>query len=274
MAYCIYCGKKLEDGEVCNCRNIQNNQGSYNQTFQADTQQYQNNFNQAKEVSGIYLQQLFGAFMGIFKKPVTQGKIFVSSGNVQLGVGFLAIQAILSSLFALAVCNKINSLGKMAVSLLNGSNGNIISYPKSFLLTIAGSLAMSFALAGLLYIGITLFKGKTAFGQVICAVAVRSVGVSIFIVLSIIVVFLNIGVGFAIFILSWIVGLVFMIPVIQAGAEFNSNGVPYMTTIVASLSIVVFFVWSRISLPMYASELVEEIGTSLKNLGNLNSLFY
>lgn len=274
MAYCIYCGKKLEDGEVCNCRNIQNNQGSYNQTFQADTQQYQNNFNQAKEVSGIYLQQLFGAFMGIFKKPVTQGKIFVSSGNVQLGVGFLAIQAILSSLFALAVCNKINSLGKMAVSLLNGSNGNIISYPKSFLLTIAGSLAMSFALAGLLYIGITLFKGKTAFGQVICAVAVRSVGVSIFIVLSIIVVFLNIGVGFAIFILSWIVGLVFMIPVIQAGAEFNSNGVPYMITIVASLSIVVFFVWSRISLPMYASELVEEIGTSLKNLGNLNSLFY
>lgn len=337
MAYCVYCGKKLEEGEICNCRNLQNNQNfqgsqttqsnqsnqssqssqntqngqnnqsfqnnqnshgyqnfqndqtaqgnanmngnwqaqnqnGYNQAYQENAQQYQESFNQAKQVSGLYLQQLFGAFIGIFKRPVEEGRTFAASGNAQLGIGFLAIQAILSSFFALIICTKVNNIGRMATSYFGGSS-DFFSYPKVLLLSIVGSLIISFAFAGLLYVGVLLFRGKTTFGKIICVVAVRSVGISLFIALSVIVGFLNIGWGILIFILSWVVGLIFMIPVIQGGVEFNSNRLPYMIILIALLSIVVFFIWCRISLPMYASELVDQVENVIDNIGDLDNLF-
>ncbi len=313
MAFCIYCGKKLEEGEICNCQSAQDNQAvqgdqevhsaqnssmgeapqpaggqmtgqaqeGVNQAQQINLQQYQDSFNQAKRVSGAYLKRLLGVFIGVLRNPVQSGKEFVATGDAKLGVGFWAVQAIVSGIFALIICSKVNSIGKVATSALSRMKDeeaqNILSYPKAFLLTIIGSLIISLAIAILLYLGAKLFQGKTTFGHVICIVSVRSVEVSVLLALSIVVLCLNVVWGFVIFILSWLVGLVFMIPVIEAGVEFNTDRLPYMVAIVAILSLVVIFAWMKFSLPLYVpselKEQVEEMMEQIKGLGTLSSLF-
>ena len=328
MAFCVYCGRKLEEGEVCNCRNVQmrqgvqgsqnvqagqgvqssqnsegmeaapqpgvgqtfgQNQGGYNQASQINMQSYEDNFNQVREVSGIYLKRLFGAFTGVLKKPAQCGKEFVASGETTLGIGFFAVQAILSGLFALIICSKLNSVLNVAAAWLEDESAkDLFSYPKAFLLTVLGSMIISFVIAGLLYLGIKIFKGRTTFGHMVCVVAVRAVGVCIFLMLSIVVTYLNVGWGILIFMVSWLVGLIFMIPVVQYGVDVDTNWLPYIAIIVALLSIVVFCVWTRISFPIYVSELQEQIDmyvselqeqieyflNGLESLEDLGSLFF
>lgn len=231
------------------------------------------NFNQAKEVSGVYLKRLLQAFVSILKKPVEYGKEFVASNDMKLGVGFLAVQAILSAVFVMVICSKINSVGK-AVSLMGNKEGsNLVNYPKAFLLTIIGSMIMSFAVSVLLYLGSMLFRGKTTFGKMLCVVAVRSVGISIFMALSIIVIYLNVVWGFIIFGLSWLVGLAFMIPVIRAGVEFNINWLPYLAVFVAALSIVLFYLLMKNGLPLYIpSEIKSQFDGLMDGFDKLGTL--
>lgn len=318
MAFCMYCGKQLEDGEICSCQSVGNSmetpteipaeiptenpietagvqlekqqpfgqanmQQGTQQSFnpqgvqfagqQINQQQYQEKFNQAKEVSGAYLQQLWGALFGMLKKPVEEGKRFAALGDKKLAIGFFAIQAILSGIFSMVIFGKVNAVEKAASSFMGKVDSKyLFSLPKALLLTIIGSMILSFVVAGLLYVGVKILKGDTTFWKMACVAAVGSVGISIFLLLSIIVTFLNVTWGISIFALSSLVGLIFMIPVIQSAAALSENAQVYMISAVAILSIVAYFILFKIGMPMYVpAGLKDSYKSVIKSLGNLGS---
>lgn len=314
MAFCMFCGRKLEEGEICNCQsnvaeqsqiqneehssgeqqqfdgnqqmnmqyngqqmNQPNNGPQMNQPYngqQINQQQYQERFNQAKEVSGAYLQKLSGALIGILKKPSEEGKRFVASEDRKLSCGFLVMQAILSSIFFLIVFRKINSVVKTAGSYLGDIDGKyLINMPKAFVLTVIGSILLSLAIAALLYLGVKIMKGTATFWNMLCAVAVRSVGTSLFVLAGILVAFLNLTWGIVIFILSALVGLIFMIVAFQGGEMADQNKQVYIICGVAILSIVIFVILCRIGIPMYIpSGLKDGYEQLLNRLSDLDSL--
>ncbi|MDD6207232.1 MAG: hypothetical protein PUB10_01770 [Clostridiales bacterium] len=320
MAFCMFCGKKLEDGEICDCQNqgtnqqvndqpvnmqysgqpvndqpvnsqpvtnqqmnMQYNNQQMNMQYsgqpmnnqQMDPQQYQEKFNQAKEASGAYLQKLCGALLGIIKKPSEMGKQFVEAEDRKLAVGFLVMQAVLSSLFFLILFRKINSAVESAVSYLGDVDSKyLINMPKAFVLTMVGSLALSFAIAGLLYVGAKISKGTATFWNMVCAVSVRAVGTSIFVAAAILVAFLNLTWGIVIFALSALSGLIFLTNALSGSELMDENIMVYIICAVAILSIVVFAILCRILVPMYIpsglTEAYEELLDQLKDLDSLS----
>lgn len=314
MAFCMYCGKQLEDGEICSCQSggnsmeiptenpteipmqtagirldkqqpfeqpnmQQGTQQSFSQQGvqfagqQINQQQYQEKFNQAKEVSGAYLQQLWGALLGMLKRPAEEGKRFAALGDKKLAIGFFAIQAILSGIFSMVIFGKVNAVEKAAASFMGKVDSKyLFSLPKAFLLTIIGSMLLSFAVAGLLYAGVKILKGSTTFWKMACVAAAGSAGISILLLVSIIITFLNVTWGISIFALSSLVGLIFMIPVLQSGAALSENAQVYMISAVAILSIVAYFILFKVGMPLYVpSGLKDSYKDIMESLGNLGS---
>ena len=275
MSFCIYCGKKLEEGEVCGCRSqeatIENqaaeatvsqgqqtqeqssvpvetvvgtqNQGQTNQQFQEQSaQQFQQQTSQAVEKSSAYLRQLVGSLLKVLKKPVEAGKKFAASADKKIAIGFIVIQAFLSGVFVMILCNKINGVAKAAGSFIGDVDSRyLFSLPKVLLLTVIGSVLLSFAMAALLFAGVKLLKGNTTFWHMVCVASVRSVGKSIFSALAVIISFLNLTWGIGIFILSALIGWIFMIPVMQSAAALSENKQVYMIGAVIILNFVVFY---------------------------------
>lgn len=289
MAFCMYCGKQLEEGEICNCQSNgaavgtegmsfekqqfaeQNQQvnGQY-QAPQVNYQEYQEKFNQAKEVSGMYLQQLWAALLGILKSPVSEGKRFAASGDKKLAIGFFSIQAILSGIFSMIICSKINS-GMKAFGEVDSEY--LFSLPKALLITIIGSMILSFVTAGLLFAGVKIFKGTTTFWNMSCVAAVRSIGISIIVLLSIIVTLLNVSWGIVIFVFAALAGLVFLVPVIQGGATLDENKQVYMVGLIVILSLIVFCILFKLGAPMYVpSSMKDDFADVMDSLNKLNSL--
>lgn len=252
--YCMSCGAaNVNTANVCTrCGEPLTNEKGWSQ-----------NFEQTKEVSGIYLKRLITILNNILKDPVENGRKFVTGGERKLCIGFLAVQAALSSVFTLILAKEINGVIKQIAEIS-------ISYLKVFLITAIGSMVVSFAIAGLLYLVAALFKEKMSFGKALNIIAVRSVGVDIILVLSIVVACLNLSYGIVIFALAWLGGLVFMLPAIQSEGEVNANRTPYIAIIVTALSFVVYYLWIKTSLPMYVpSELKEWMEQILDGLGKL-----
>lgn len=281
MAYCIYCGRQLEEREICDCRDVQDHQRLQAKCLAGIKQRYREKSGRAREIHGVYQGRLFQAFSDVLKRPVQSGREFVALGDAKPGIGFLVIQALLSGIFALVVCNRINTFGEVQANSYvydDSEYQNILHYPRAFLLTFIGSLLLSLVITVLLYLGVQLFQGKTAIRKILCIVAVRSAGESVFVIISIVVAYLNIAWGLAIFILLWFAGLAFMIPVMEAGIEFNVNLMPYITVMIMVLSIIAFMKWAGFSLPMYVSgerkEWVEGILEQMKSFEIFNSFFY
>ena len=303
MAFCIYCGKKLEEGEVCDCRKkteITGNQAAeanLSQEQQAavqdgtpsgvqpdiqyqgqPSQQYQIQTKQAVEKSSAYLRQLSNSLLGIIKKPAEEGKKFVASGDKKLAIGFLVIQALLSGIFVMLLCNKVNNVARAAGSIVRDIESKyLFSLPKVLMITLIGSLILSFAMAVLLLAGVKLLKGNTTFWHMACVAAVRSIGKSIFILLAVVMSFLNVAWGIGSFVLSALIGWLFMIPVIQSGATLNENKQVYMVGAVIILSFVAFYVLATVGFPMYIPDSLkgdfQDLIGQLSNLKSYNGLY-
>ena len=334
MAFCMYCGKKLEEGETCSCQNSvsgqqeewqgvpqnsnqqtnwqgapQNNgqpvnwQGTpqnngqptnwqgmpqnnnqqanwqgmppnNNQQInwqgmpQINQQQYQEKFNQAKKVSGMFLKDLWVELLELLKHPATEGKRLALSADNRMSFGLIGLQAILSGIFVMEICGKFNSLAKSALSFSSNVDGKyLFSMPKVFLLTAIGSIIFSMIVASLLYAGSKIFQGQPSFGQMIGTSAVRSVGNMILILISIVFGFfgiMGIVIGFVIYGSSWLSGLLFGIPAVREASGVKEDKQVYMLGIIIFIAMIAFSILLNIGMPMYLPE-----GAKLKNILNL-----
>jgi len=151
MSFCKYCGKQLQDGEVCTCQQAQQSAGAaqpqqgFNQ--QAGQQTYQQGFNQQQASQQMDAVKKAGAnaaldyvnvLKGLFTSPVETVSAFVAKANVimiAILIGGQAIINMLTRLFDMLIANskaKVTTGSKELDSLLSSyysSYTNTKPYP-------------------------------------------------------------------------------------------------------------------------------------------------
>lgn len=154
MSFCKYCGKQLQDGEVCTCQQAQQSagaaqpqQGFNQQAGQQTYQQAQQGFNQQQASQQMEAVKKAGAnaaldyvnvLKGVFTSPVETVSAFVAKANVimiAILIGGQAIINMLTRLFDMLIANskaKVTTGSKELDSLLSSyysSYTNTKPYP-------------------------------------------------------------------------------------------------------------------------------------------------
>lgn len=287
MAFCMYCGKQLEEGQQCNCleasgqaenpvtenrivnerRNISQMNLQHQQGMNMSYSQNNVEFEQVKEKSGAFFQELYEVWVSIVKSPVAAGNRFVQSNYYQTGIGLIVIQAILTGIFGVFICSTINKLMKIG-SYMSSDSAISINLVLAFILTAIGSILLSAARTGLLFGSIKISKRIADWKRAICVCGVRAVGVNLIQVVSIVVYLMNPFWGISFFAFSWAAGLIFMIPsILGCMRESEDKGI-YIITGVTILCLIILGMLYKIGVPIYVpSELkdgVEGVSDVLK----------
>lgn len=154
MSFCKYCGRQLQDGEVCTCQQAQQSAGAAQpqqaaqQTFQQGAgQQTQQGFNQQQASQQMDAVKKAGAnaaldylnvLKGLFTSPVETVSAYVAKANVimiAILIGGQAIINMLTRLFDMLIANskaKVTTGSKELDSLLSSyysSYTNTKPYP-------------------------------------------------------------------------------------------------------------------------------------------------
>ena len=154
MSFCKYCGRQLQDGEVCTCQQAQQSAGAaqpqqeFNQQAAQQTyQQAQQGFNQQQASQQMEAVKKAGAnaaldyvnvLKGLFTSPVETVSAFVAKANVimiAILIGGQAIINMLTRLFDMLIANskaKVTTGSKELDSLLSSyysSYTNTKPYP-------------------------------------------------------------------------------------------------------------------------------------------------
>lgn len=197
MSFCKYCGRQLQDGEVCTCQQAQQSAGAAQpqqaaqQTFQQGAgQQTQQGFNQQQASQQMDAVKKAGAnaaldyvnvLKGLFTSPVETVSAFVAKANVimiAILIGGQAIINMLTRLFDMLIANskaKVTTGSKELDSLLSSyysSYTNTKPYPvgsifKNMLLEI---LLVAVAAAVIALVVMLLAKAFTRLMLHICRV--------------------------------------------------------------------------------------------------------
>lgn len=120
MSFCKYCGKQLQDGEVCTCQQAQQSagaaqpqQGFNQQAGQQTYQQAQQGFNQQQASQQMDAVKKAGAnaaldyvnvLKGVFTSPVETVSAFVAKANVIMIAILIGGQAIINMLTRCLIC--------------------------------------------------------------------------------------------------------------------------------------------------------------------------
>ncbi|MCI8408063.1 MAG: YIP1 family protein [Lachnospiraceae bacterium] len=276
MAFCMYCGKQIEEGETCNCpeslarkatdtptgmndmntttsvEGLQNLNQMNGQNQPEMNPMYSNNhaqFEQIKQKSGALVKDVFASWISILKAPITAGKQMVQAKKFQTGIGLLVLQALLTGIFGILLCSGVNDILSFG-SYFHSSDISINLF-LAFLLTVIGSLLMSAARVGLLFGGIKIFKGTADWQNLVCICGVRAVGVSLVQIVSIVLYFLNPFYGVMFFVFASATGVIFSLPCILECTGVSNDKSIYMMIAIAILLLVVLYILYQIGLPMY-----------------------
>lgn len=217
--FCTRCGRPLQEGEICICRRPQETPAQEaavvqetavqeaapaQETATVQTEAVQQEAGNAQEVPPVqpqasqgnqtaagnpaatgFFKKLLDTFVGLIIHPVATGKQMIIEANLGIAAIFIALQAVMSGLFAVAICAKCSSYLQYIASAVesysslfsNGlSLGSMLKLPlgKVFFVTLFASAALSCLLAAMLLIGHMIIKCKVKYQEMLAAVAVRS----------------------------------------------------------------------------------------------------
>lgn len=303
MAFCKFCGKQLQEGEVCSCQvNAQQPTGTVNTAAPVqpaapaqpnpaqptDSTPVQPNPAQPtgntpvqpsvtitlpnKDAVSNVAKKVVSTITNVLKHPSTEGKAFVASGDKNTAIGIIVIQAIISSIFSMIVIGKINSLLGFAGSYMSEYK---FSGVKAFFVTLLFSLIFSVIMAALLYVVAIILKLATNLNQILATVAVRSIALLPVIVLACIFFFINVGVGFALFYGSILLAMIFLLEAVKGIPNMQDNKASYAVFGVIVVFIILFMlIGTKVALNMYLPKSVRDMmsgGSIIESL--LDSMF-
>ena len=213
--YCIHCGKKLEDGEVCDCT-----------------------ANAVKSQSNNLGTSLLEVLKGIFVKPIDTIKKYTDESNFNLALILLGIFSLAISLFVLSLIKNLSevtsSMGALTLYTI-GMSSIQIPYMKIFFVVLIVSIAFIFAYTGLLYlVNSIMFQGIRSFKKVFTMSGISSVITTVSLLVSTIFMFIHPALGFIIFLLGSTLNMLYVFK----GIEFlgvkdkNKHGYIYLITTV------------------------------------------
>lgn len=215
MAFCKYCGRKLEENEICNCRaNTESTSETTNKNIQAD----QNNVKTDVILETIKSTcgKVISVFANIFKNPSSAVNEYVKKDDLMVSLILIVCQALLSGFMALNVITNIR--GKIT------GFGEYIGYLTKFLPTngkvmgtaVIFSLLFSVILAVLWYAVLHVSKANNVtISESIVIASIRSIVCIPIIIVSLIVSVISMPASIVLFILSYFVSTYFYVGVLQ-----------------------------------------------------------
>ena len=278
MAFCRYCGRKLEDGEICTCQQAQQNQAqAQQQAAPQQNVQYQAPQQAAAQPGGApavsvqgkqVLDALLKDLIDLVKAPGTSAQGYVRRGDVTVSVIFLLLQGICSAIFALFCIGKINSL----IALGGSMTQNIkFSGVGAFFLTLLYTVIFEAVLAGL-YFGVgKLLGGQLRFQEALSIVSMRSVILVPVILVSCLVFLLNISAGIVFYYFAGaLAGVIFLVAGSSGIANLTPDRKVYLNLIVTVVFTLIFLFLGTKLLPSYVPSSLREF-FSTDNLMNMLS---
>lgn len=194
--FCTKCGKKLEEGQVCDC----------SQTAQSTNQSSSNTQAVGNIDFNRGLNDYIDIIKGIFSKPADTIKTYSKSNKVLLGIVAMIINCLVSGLFFYFFCNKAFS-GLM--SLFMGGYSSLMSssyeipFGRCFLMGIV-FMAFWFAVCAfvILLIANPILKDKMDIKKSFALVGSCSVFTTLTTILAIICTFISIPLAIAILLIG------------------------------------------------------------------------
>lgn len=247
MAFCKYCGRKLEENEVCNCRsNVENTSESTG----TSTRTEQNNvktdviLETIKSTGG----KIIGVFANIFKNPSSAVNEYVKKDDLIVSLILILCQALLSGFMALDVIKNIR--GKIAglgeyISILTKflpTNGKVMG------MAVVLSLLFSVIIAVLWYATLHISKANNiTISESIVIASIRSIVCIPVIIISLVVSVINMPVAIGIYILSYFISTYFYVGVLQNEeiAEAKKFYLPMLITVLFVIIAVIILYSTR-----------------------------
>ncbi|GEM_PF-2125742 len=296
--FCTRCGKPLQPGEVCSCvggaqyqqqtpqyqqqaPQYQQQAPQYQQQYQQAPQyQYQQQYQQVQPQQNSGKGQLFSVLKELFSSPLIAGREYAAEGNFIYAMIFIAVQGVLTGIFAAELLQKLRSFILMIATLQDADltsrafMGYIeMPYFSSFFITTFLSIILSCILAGLVFLGHKIAKSELSFQQVLSLVSLRSLAVSVVTVFSMVVALFSYQsaiVAFVIFSLGNVIGWTVLCLCAPLEDERRNSKIVYMY-------IIAFIVFYAISTFIYSKcwtiYLPETLKMNLKELSRQMSSY-
>lgn len=225
--FCIHCGKKLNEGEVCNC--------------QAS----------APRVSSNLGTSLSETLKGMFVKPIDTIKTYTDEKNFSLALILNGVFCLVVSLFVLSL---VKNLTDVATSSMGGltlysltSVAVQIPYLRIFFIVLVVAVASVFIYTGLLYlVNSVMFKGDKSFKKVFTMYGINTVITTAALLVSAIFMFVNVALGVFVYLLGATLNMVYMYKGIETLGVKDENKHGYIYLITTVFYIIVLFIISLI----------------------------
>ena len=211
--FCIHCGKKLKDGEVCDCM--------------ANVQVQTNDLG----------TNLIDVLKGMFMKPIDTIKSYTDEKHFNLALVLVGILSLSTALFMMSL---IKNVAEMATSSMGGltlyamsSVSSQIPYLQIFFIGLISVIAFAFIYTGLLYlVNSVMFKGERSFKKVFTMYGVNSVVTSVTLLVTAIFMFINVFLGLLVLVLGSMLNMVYVYKGIErlGVKDKNKHGYIYLIT--------------------------------------------
>jgi len=235
--YCPKCGKALKKGETCDC--------------DATEKRYIQP-NRRRKKTDSRLVKILESFYSILTSPIDAGRQFVLKTDMIANIIFMLLQAIVSGVFAFIISEKKNALiiskykdviSELDDSGIEFSNSIHIEAEKNFFMTIAFSLLLTLALAVVLYLVLKALKLNLNFDNIVSIIVIKTVPVTVLDMVACASVTFSSTVGWIVFILSSIVGLIYSISVYNSVVAINDNKRVLIYVLAFSIYFVLFVIF-------------------------------
>ena len=223
--YCTNCGKKIKEGEVCDCKK--------------DT-----------VISSEATQKALDLVKGMIYTPIDTIKDFTKKSSFNLAMILVGVLSIITGLFVMSLCkNGLNYSMQLAYSGLNSFMPRTIEIPymKIFFTSLVLVFALSFVYTFILYVVNTMiFKREADFKEVYSMYGACSIVTSLGILASAILIFVNVSLGIIMFALTSILNVVYSYHGLKFLGNNDENKYGYIYLITNVLFYVVIFIISKI----------------------------
>lgn len=231
MAFCRYCGRKLEDNELCGCpQSIAAAEANGAQPTPQPAPQYippqaavpkvsANDF--TKSASGAWQ-----AFLNIMKKPVDGCVEFVKKADAVSAVIMIVAQSLLYAVIAFIVANDVWEKEAFKVALI----------------TLLLSVVYAAAYAGIMTGALMIAKSKTDYVKALCITAVKRIPCMLAFVVSLLLYLLEIDWFAGPVIIAVGLGLLFVNAALDAVEDVEKNVKTYLFAAVTAVAGIVLYV--------------------------------
>ncbi len=230
--FCTKCGKKLEDGQVCDC----------SKEVTTETVKTGNGFD-INEIVNSYVEMV----KGIFVKPVDTIKKFATSNNFVLGLISLALNCIVCGIFAYCVASEMVSLLSSFMGLGSYESFGIVTssieipFLKTFFYSFLYTAVNYIVLIAMIYVmASVVFKAKTDFKKIFSLIGVCSVFTTITTVAAIILNYISVKLMIVVLLVASMFYLVYVYQGIGETTDVDKNKLAYV--FVPALSVATFVV--------------------------------